>query len=266
MVVVPNQKIATSIITNYALPETECSMLVAVGVSYDSDLDHVEKITVAVAKEVLRDTDGAVKDFDPFIRYNAFGESSIQFNVILRIKNVVDQHLIRHEFIKRLHMRYRDEGIKIPFPTRTIKFCNQLYLTEEGSHEIQNLGRTGIWVSELCFGTMSFGNEADETEAAKMFGKCREAGVNFFDCSNNYSDGRSEEILGNLISDCRDEVVITSKVSQRIARISMQEEPRAATSSLRSNKPETIENRSHRHLFHHHFDPFTPRMNAQGTG
>ncbi len=89
------------------------------------------------------------------------------------------------------------------------------------------LGRTGIWVSELCFGTMSFGNEADETEAAKMFGKCREAGVNFFDCSNNYSDGRSEEILGNLISDCRDEVVITSKVSQRIARISMQEEPRA---------------------------------------
>ncbi len=61
MVVVPNQKIATSIITNYALPETECSMLVAVGVSYDSDLDHVEKITVAVAKEVLRDTDGAVK-------------------------------------------------------------------------------------------------------------------------------------------------------------------------------------------------------------
>jgi len=122
MVVVPNQKIATSIITNYALPETECSILVAVGVSYDSDLDHVEKTTIEVAKEVLRDTDGAVKNFDPFIRYNAFGESSIQFNVILRIKTVGDQHLIRHEFIKRLHVRYREEGITIPFPIRTVKF------------------------------------------------------------------------------------------------------------------------------------------------
>lgn len=122
MVVVPNHIIATSIITNYAMPDTECSMSVAVGVSYDSDLDYVEKTTIEVAKEVLRDTDGAVKDFEPRIRYNAFGESSIQFNVILRIKNVVDQHLIRHEFIKRLHVRYREEGIKIPFPVRTVKF------------------------------------------------------------------------------------------------------------------------------------------------
>ena len=48
------------------------------------------------------------------------------------------------------------------------------------------LGKTGVWVSELCFGTMSFGNEADETAAAEMFGKCREAGINFFDCANNY--------------------------------------------------------------------------------
>ena len=80
------------------------------------------------------------------------------------------------------------------------------------------LGRTGVLVSELCFGTMTFGSEADESEAARMFAKCREAGVNFFDCSNNYSGGRAEQILGNLISDCRDEVVITTKVSQRIGK------------------------------------------------
>ena len=121
MIVVPNSKIATAIITNYALPETECSMLVAVGVSYDSDLEKVERVTIEVAKEVLQETEGAVSDFEPFIRYNAFGEFSIQFNVILRIKNVVDQHLIRHEFIKRLHLRYRQEGITIPFPTRIVK-------------------------------------------------------------------------------------------------------------------------------------------------
>jgi len=125
MVVVPNQKIATSIITNYALPDAECSLVVPVSVSYDSDLDHVEQTTISVAKEVLQATEGAVKDFDPFIRYAAFAESSIQFNVILRIKSVLDQHLIRHELIKRLHIRYRQEGIEIPFPVRTVKIQNE---------------------------------------------------------------------------------------------------------------------------------------------
>ena len=80
------------------------------------------------------------------------------------------------------------------------------------------LGRTGVLVSELCFGTMSFGGDADEQESARMFKRCRDAGVNFFDCANNYNKGKSEEILGRLISDCRDEVVITSKVTQRTGK------------------------------------------------
>ena len=78
------------------------------------------------------------------------------------------------------------------------------------------LGKTGVLVSELCLGTMTFGTEADAAESGRMFHKCREAGVNFFDCSNNYSNGRSEEILGDLIKPCRDEVFITTKVSQRV--------------------------------------------------
>lgn len=125
IIVVPNEKIATSIITNYALPETECSLVVPVGVSYDSDLNHVEKVTIEVAKSVLQATEGAVADFEPFIRFNAFGDSSIKFNVILRIKNVVDQYLILHEFIKQLHARYNQEGINIPYPIRTIKIQNE---------------------------------------------------------------------------------------------------------------------------------------------
>jgi len=74
------------------------------------------------------------------------------------------------------------------------------------------LGRTGVKVSSLCFGTMSFGDIADEAESARMFNRCREVGINFFDCANVYAGGRSEEILGDLIADCRDEVVITTKV------------------------------------------------------
>ena len=78
--------------------------------------------------------------------------------------------------------------------------------------ECRVLGRTGMKVSQLCFGTMSFGGDADEETSAAMFTQCRDAGINFFDCANVYSAGRAEEILGKLIADCRDELVITSKV------------------------------------------------------
>lgn len=74
------------------------------------------------------------------------------------------------------------------------------------------LGRTGVKVSALCFGTMSFGGDADEAGSALLFKACRDAGVNFFDCADLYAGGRSEEILGRLVRDCRREVVITSKV------------------------------------------------------
>ena len=78
--------------------------------------------------------------------------------------------------------------------------------------EYRYLGRTGVRVSALCFGTMSFGAEADEAAATEMFHMCRDAGVNFFDCANVYGNGRAEEILGRLLTGCRDEIVLTSKV------------------------------------------------------
>ena len=74
------------------------------------------------------------------------------------------------------------------------------------------LGRTGLRVSGLCLGTMTFGAEADEAESTAMFNACCDAGVNFFDCADIYAGGRSEEILGRLIKDCREDVIITSKV------------------------------------------------------
>jgi|TARA_B110000438_G_scaffold131537_1_gene127663 aryl-alcohol dehydrogenase-like predicted oxidoreductase len=73
------------------------------------------------------------------------------------------------------------------------------------------LGKTGIEVSELCLGTMSFGGQADEKESAKIFKQCREAGINFFDCANVYEKGESETILGKLIQGNRNDLVITSK-------------------------------------------------------
>lgn len=73
------------------------------------------------------------------------------------------------------------------------------------------LGRTGVKVSQLCFGTMSFGDEADEGMSAQLYHRCRDAGINFFDCANMYSTGRAEEILGKLITGHRDQIVLTTK-------------------------------------------------------
>ena len=120
IVLVPNDKLAKSIVTNYHLPENEMSVLIAVGVHYRSDLKKVEEMTCDVAREVMREVPGGVPGFEPFIRYHTFNASSIDFSVILRAKEFVDQYLIKHEFIKRLHVRYAQEGIVIPFPIRAI--------------------------------------------------------------------------------------------------------------------------------------------------
>jgi small-conductance mechanosensitive channel len=120
MIVIPNSKLASTIVTNYCLPEKEMAVLVQVGVSYESDLAKVEKVTIDVGKEVMREVSGGVAEFEPFIRYHTFSDFSINFTVILRAKEFVDQYLIKHEFVKRLHERYNDEGIEIPFPIRTV--------------------------------------------------------------------------------------------------------------------------------------------------
>ncbi|WP_239614831.1 aldo/keto reductase [Cohnella mopanensis] len=75
----------------------------------------------------------------------------------------------------------------------------------------KSVGKTGIKVSELCFGTMSFGGNADKETSKKLFHRCLDKGINFFDSANVYSGGVAEEILGELIAGNRDELVITSK-------------------------------------------------------
>ena len=125
MVIIPNAKLASSIATNFALPDAEIAVLVNVGAAYDSDLEKVESVTIAVAREVMQEVEGGVPGFEPFIRYNKFDDSSIGFSVILRGKEFTSQYLIRHEFIKRLHRRYRAEGIDLPFPVRVIRMEGQ---------------------------------------------------------------------------------------------------------------------------------------------
>jgi aryl-alcohol dehydrogenase-like predicted oxidoreductase len=121
------------------------------------------------------------------------------------------------------------------------------------------LGSSGVKVSKLCFGTMSFGGDADEATSEKMFARCRDAGINFFDCADVYAKGRSEEILGRLVKSCRDEVVLTSKAYFPTAGdinargSSRYHLVRAVEASLRRLQTDRIDV-----FFLHRFDDVTP--------
>src|ERR1017187_4045380 len=74
------------------------------------------------------------------------------------------------------------------------------------------LGRSGLEVSRICLGTMTFGGQADEDSARRMVDRCLDAGVNFFDTANVYGQGRAETILGRALTGRRQQVVVASKV------------------------------------------------------
>ena len=120
LVTVPNSMLASSIVKNFSMPRRALWVTLEVGVSYDSDLNHVEAVALEVAKQVLEEVDGGVPGEDPVVRYHTFGDSSVNFDVRMMVREFESQGPVRHEFIKRLHSRFADEGIEIPFPIRTV--------------------------------------------------------------------------------------------------------------------------------------------------
>lgn len=119
-VIVPNSKLAQAITTNYHLGKKETSVGVQVGVSYNSDLEKVEKIAAKVAKEVQDTVKGCVTGYTPRPRFSEFSESSIRFSVALKVQEYADQFLARHEFIKRLKKEFDRNRIEATSPTRTV--------------------------------------------------------------------------------------------------------------------------------------------------
>ena len=119
-IVIPNSKLAATITTNFNAPSTDLSVSIEVGVAYDSDLEKVERVTLEVARNVMRTVTGGVPEHEPSVRFHTFADSSIEFSVNLRGKAFTDQYLVKHEFVKQLTRRYRQENIEIPFPIRTV--------------------------------------------------------------------------------------------------------------------------------------------------
>ncbi len=125
--------------------------------------------------------------------------------------------------------------------------------------DYKSIGRTGIKVSPLCFGTMTFGDTADESTSAEIYKKVRDAGINFFDCADIYAQGKSEEILGNLMYGEREQLVLTSKVHGPMSAdindrgLSRKHIVKACEQSLRRLKTEYLD-----FYFVHQFDENVP--------
>ncbi|MBQ7704369.1 MAG: mechanosensitive ion channel [Selenomonadaceae bacterium] len=124
-IVIPNKNIAGAVITNFSRPRDDVGIVIPIGVGYESDLDLVERVTLEVAKDVQRrfdeyDPNDAESKLHPAVLYQEFGESSINFWAVLHASVYTKQLKIKHEFIKEITRRYREENINIPFPIRTV--------------------------------------------------------------------------------------------------------------------------------------------------
>lgn len=126
IVVIPNSKLSQSVVTNYYLPEKKMSLLIPIGVSYSSDPEKVEQVLVEEAKKAVGEIPGLLGEPEPFVRFiPGFSDSSLDFTLICQVQEFVDQYLAQHELRKRIFKRFKEEGIEIPFPHRTV------YLREE---------------------------------------------------------------------------------------------------------------------------------------
>ena len=122
MIMIPNSQLVDSILTNYYSYSRVMTVLVACGVSYESDLVRVEEVALEVARQVRDDLEEAQDDFEPTIWFTAFGDSNIDFVVVLQAADRGASFAVRHETIKRLHTRFNEEGIEINYPVRRLVF------------------------------------------------------------------------------------------------------------------------------------------------
>lgn len=120
IVVIPNAKLASAILTNQTMPESETSVYIRCGVAYSSDLEHVERVAREEGRRVQQTVGGAMADWEPLVRWKEFADSAVTFVLVLRASDYRDIYLLQSEGVKALHKRFGQEGIEIPFPIRTV--------------------------------------------------------------------------------------------------------------------------------------------------
>ncbi len=148
IVFVPNATLAQAIVTNYHRPERRMSLLIPIGVSYDADPDAIEKLLVEEAVKGAGEIPGLLAEPAPFVRFiPGFGDSSLNFTLICQVQEFVDQYLVQHELRKRIFKRFRETGVEIPFPIRTVYFRNANGTADHNGAEVATVHRGGAHAS-----------------------------------------------------------------------------------------------------------------------
>src|SRR3984893_10233209 len=120
-IIVPNSKLAQAIVTNYHLPEKRMSSQVQVGVSYDSDPEQVERVLLEIATAGAREIAGMLAEPAPSVALDpGFGASSLGFSLNYSVSEFANQFGVRNELRRRILLRFREERIEMPYPTRTV--------------------------------------------------------------------------------------------------------------------------------------------------
>jgi len=122
LVVIPNARFAETIITNYAEPIPSINVYLTCGVSYDSDLDQVERVSREVMEQLLETDSNAVKEYGTWFAFDSFGDSNVNFWLFLQARDRLASFDLQSELIRNLHRRFREEGIVINYPVRTLQF------------------------------------------------------------------------------------------------------------------------------------------------
>lgn len=121
MVIIPNSKLAQSIVINYHLPEKRMSLQIPISVSYSSDPDKVEEVLLEEVKKATGEIPGLLEEPAPSVKFiPGFGESSLEFTLTCYVQEFTNQYPVQHELRKRILRRFKDEGIEIPYPHRIV--------------------------------------------------------------------------------------------------------------------------------------------------
>jgi len=119
-VIVPNAKLASAQLINFDLPESDMILQVPISVAYDSNLNHVEHVVIETAQQVLRQFSASSTDIAPYVRYQTFGDNGVHCTAFLRVKGYSEQFIVKHEFIKAIHLAFQKNRIVMPYPQQVV--------------------------------------------------------------------------------------------------------------------------------------------------
>ena len=116
LVVIPNSRLAETIVTNYSEPTPPINVYLTCRVSYSSDLDRVEAVARDVMDRVLEESPYAVKDYGSYFAFDTFGESNLDFWLFVQAKDRLASFELRSELINALHRRFDEEENRHQLP------------------------------------------------------------------------------------------------------------------------------------------------------